>query len=155
VPPMFDTPRMTWMLPIIALLAVSVFVVRAQLQAENNPKERNQMLKAVVHVNFSDPERQGHGLKNVENILKEVGNDAEIEVVAHGGGIALLVQGESKHAEKIQSLIDHRVKFVACRNSLRDKSIAEDRLLTGVQVTASGAVEVLRKQQEGFSYFKP
>ena len=144
-----------WMLPIIALLAVSVFVVREQSQAENKPKERNQMLKAVVHVNFSDPERQGHGLKNVENILTEVGNNAEIEVVAHGAGIVLLVQGESKHADKIQSLIDRQVNFVACRNTLRDKSIAEDRLLPGVQVTASGAVEVLRKQQEGFSYFKP
>ena len=113
------------------------------------------MIKAVIHVNFSEPERQGHGLKNVENILKEVGNDAEIEVVAHGAGIGLLVKGESKHADAVQLLIEHKVKFVACRNTLRDKSIAEDRLLPGVQVTASGAVEVLRKQQEGFSYFKP
>ena len=144
-----------WVLPIVALLTFLVFVVREQSQAENNPQERNQILKAVVHVNFSHPERQGHGLKNIENVLKEVGNDVEIEVVAHGAGIVLLVQNESKHADKIQSLIDRRVKFVACRNSLRDKSIAEDRLLPGVQVTAAGAVEVLRKQQEGFSYFKP
>jgi uncharacterized protein len=144
-----------WILPIIALLAVLVFVMREQSQAENNPKERDPMLKAVVHVNFGDPERQGHGLKNVENILAEVGNNAQIEIVAHGAGIFLLVQGESKHADKIQSLIDRQVKFMACRNSLRDKSIAEDRLLPGVQVTASGAVEVLRKQQEGFGYFKP
>ena len=144
-----------WMLAIIALLAVSVVVVREKSQAENNPKESNHMLKAVVHVNFSDPERQGHGLKNVENILKETGSDAEIEVVAHGGGIVLLVQGESKHADKIQSLIERKVKFVACRNTLRDKSIAEKRLLPGVQVIASGAVEVLRKQQDGFGYFKP
>jgi intracellular sulfur oxidation DsrE/DsrF family protein len=143
------------MLPIFALLAVSVFVVREQSQAENNPKEKNQMLKAVVHVTFSDPERQGNGLKNVDNILKEVGNDAEIEVVAHGAGIVLWVQGESKHADKLQSLIEHKVKFVACKNTLRDKSIAEDRLLPGVQVIASGAVEGLRKQQNGFSYFKP
>lgn len=144
-----------WMLPILALLTLLVLVMREQSQAENNPKERNQMIKAVIHVNFSEPERQGHGLKNVENILKEVGNDAEIEVVAHGAGIGLLVKGESKHADAVQLLIEHKVKFVACRNTLRDKSIAEDRLLPGVQVTASGAVEVLRKQQEGFSYFKP
>ena len=113
------------------------------------------MLNAVVHVNFSDPERQGHGLKNVENILNEVGNNAQIEIVAHGAGIVLVVQGESEHADKIQALIDRQVKFMACRNSLRDKSIAENRLLPGVQITPSGAVEVLRKQQEGFGYFKP
>jgi uncharacterized protein len=113
------------------------------------------MLKAVIHVNVGDPETQGSGLKNVENVLNEVGSDAKIEIVAHGAGIVLLVQGESKHAEQILSLIERKVRFVACRNSLRDKAIAEDRLLPGVQVTASGAVEVLRKQQEGFAYFKP
>lgn len=131
------------------------FVMRGQSQAENSPNERNPVLKAVVHVNFGDPERRGHGLKNVENILAEVGNNVQIEIVAHGAGIGLLVQGESKHADKIQSLIDRQVKFVAGRNSLRDKSIAEDRLLPGIQITPSDAVEVLRKQQEGFSYFKP
>ncbi|OHB83696.1 MAG: hypothetical protein A2V98_07935 [Planctomycetes bacterium RBG_16_64_12] len=56
------------MLPIFALLAVLAFVMREQSQAENNPKERNQLLKAVVHVNFSDPERQGHGATSSKNI---------------------------------------------------------------------------------------
>ena len=45
------------------------------------------MLKAVVHINFADSERQKHGLKNVTNILKEE-KGAEIEVVCHGGGRA-------------------------------------------------------------------
>ncbi|MGO8745608.1 MAG: hypothetical protein ACLQNE_06425 [Thermoguttaceae bacterium] len=61
-------------------------------------------------------------------------------VLMMGVVIVLLVQGESKHVDTIQSLIDRKVKFVACRNTLRDKSIAEERRLPGVQVAASGAV---------------
>ena len=137
------------------LAAAVILAVRAPLQADNRAPEKTAPLRAIVHVNFSDPERQGHGLKNIENILKEVGDAAEIEVVAHGAGIGLLVQGQSPHAGKIQSLIARNVKFAACKNTLRDKSIPQERLLPGVQVVPSGAVEVLRKQQEGFGYFRP
>ena len=35
------------------------------------PEGGKPMLKAVVHINFTDGERQKHGLKNVANILKE------------------------------------------------------------------------------------
>ena len=48
-----------------------------------------------------------------------------------------------------------RVSFAACENTMRDKSIAKDDLLAGAATVRSGAVEVIRKQQEGFSYFKP
>jgi len=112
------------------------------------------MLKAVVHINFTDSERQKHGLKNVTNILKEE-KGAEIEVVCHGGGIGLLVKDKSDHADEVARLIKEGVRFVACENTLRDKSIPKENLLPDVTTVPSGAVEVIRKQQEGFGYFKP
>jgi len=112
------------------------------------------MLKAVVHINFTDSARQKHGLKNVANILKEV-KGAEIEVVCHGGGIGLLVKDKSEHADEVARLVKGGVKFVACENTLRDKSIPKENLLPGVTTVPSGAVEVIRKQQEGYGYFKP
>lgn len=112
------------------------------------------MLKAVVHVNFADAERQKAGLKNVANILKEV-KGAEIEVVCHGGGIGLLVRDKSEHADEVARLVKEGVRFAACENTLRDTSIPKERLLPGVTTVPSGAVEVIRKQQEGFGYFKP
>ena len=119
------------------------------------PKEAAKMLKVVVHVNFADAERQKHGLKNVANILKEVKGEAEIVVVCHGAGIDLLVQEKSQNAEAVAELVKAKVRFEACENTLRDKAIPKDKLLPGVTTTPSGAVEVVRKQQEGFGYFKP
>ena len=112
------------------------------------------MLKAVVHINFTDSERQKHGLKNVTNILKEE-KGAEIEVVCHGGGIGLLLKDKTDHADDVARLIKERVRFAACENTLRDKSIAKENLLPDVMTVPSGAVEVIRKQQAGFGYFKP
>jgi intracellular sulfur oxidation DsrE/DsrF family protein len=112
------------------------------------------MLKAVVHINFPDSERQKHGLKNIANILKEE-KGAEIEVVCHGGGIELLVKDKTEYADEVARLIKQGVRFVACENTMREKSIAKGDLLSGVGTVPSGVVEVLRQQQEGFGYLRP
>ena len=121
------------------------------------PKSKGEktMLKAVIHVNFADSDRQKHGLKNVSNILKEVKGEAEIVVVCHGAGIDLLVKEKSQHGDEVERLIKEKVRFAACENTLKDKAIHKDKLLPGVTTIPSGAVEVIRKQQEGFGYFKP
>lgn len=113
------------------------------------------VLKAVVHINFADAERQKHGLKNVTNILKETKGQAEIVVVCHGAGIELLVAEKSRNAPDVERLIGEKVRFLACENTLKDKAIPKASLLPGVATTPSGAVEVVRRQQEGFGYFRP
>jgi intracellular sulfur oxidation DsrE/DsrF family protein len=119
------------------------------------PQPGPKAVKAVVHINFADTTRQGQGLKNVQNILKEVKGSAAIEVVVHAAGIPLLVKDNSAHAEQIQDLIKQGVRFVACENTMREKSISKEDLLPGVDTVPSGAVEVLRKQQDGYGYFRP
>lgn len=144
-----------YLLPITLLsLAVSSAAV---VRGEGTERETKggSLMKAVVHVNFSDSERQKHGLKNVTNMLKEEKGNIEIEVVCHGGGIGLLVKGQSQHAAEVERLGKEGVRFVACENTMRDKKIAKEELLEGVETVPSGAIEVVKKQQEGYGYFKP
>lgn len=142
----------------LALVAVGLTVwlgLRGESQDRAKaPEGGKPMLKAVVHINFTDSERQKHGLKNVANILKEE-KGAEIVVVCHSGGIGLLVKDKSEHADEVARLIKEGVRFAACENTLRDKSIPKENLLPAVTTVPSGAVEVIRKQHEGFGYFKP
>ena len=112
------------------------------------------MLQAVIHMNFADPDRQEDALGNIENILKEV-PAAQLEVVCHGKGIDLVMTKHSKHAEKLETLMKQGVHFVACENTMKKKSIEKDALIAGVTTVPSGAIEVLRKQQDGFGYFRP
>lgn len=112
-------------------------------------------LKVVVHVNFPDGGRQGQGLQSITNILKDA-PDAQVEVVCHGGGIGLLEKTRTEHAEAVEALVKKGVKFVACENTMRRKSIRKEDLLPRVGTVPSGAVEVVRKQQkDGYAYFKP
>lgn len=112
------------------------------------------MFKAVVHVNFEDPERQKHGLKNVTNMLNEVKN-GDIVVICHGKGLSLLVKGTTPAAADVERLMKLGVHFAACENTMRERSIPQEDLLPGVVTVPSGAVEVVRKQQAGHGYFRP
>lgn len=142
----------------LALVAVGL-TVWLGLRGESGdrtpaPDGEKPKLRAVVHINFTDADRQKHGLKNVANILKEA-KDAEIVVVCHGGGIGLLVADQSAHPDDVGRLIKSGVRFSACENTMRDKSIPKENLLPGATTVPSGAVEVIRKQQAGYGYFKP
>ena len=143
---------MKTLLALLTATLASAVVAGAGTTNQNNGGTA--MLKAVVHVNFADPERQEDALGNIENILKAVPT-AQIEVVCHGKGINLVVTKQSKHAEKMESLMKQGVHFVACENTLKKKAIEKDALATGVTTVPSGAVEVLRKQREGYGYFRP
>lgn len=112
------------------------------------------MLQAVIHVNFADPERQEDAMGNIENILIAV-PAAHLEVVCHGKGINLLLTKESKHFDKLEALMKQGVQFVACENTLKKRALEKDALMPGVTTVASGAVEVIRKQHEGYGYFRP
>ena len=142
--------RMTLFGPLAAGLALGMtLAARAGDKSEGGP------LKVVVHVNVPEPGIQGAGLKNVTNILKEAPG-TQVEVVCHGAGIGLVEKARSEHAEAVEALVKKGVKFVACENTMRQKSIRKEDLLPGVATVPSGAVEVIRKQQkDGYAYLKP
>jgi uncharacterized protein len=141
------------------LLALFTATLALAVGASADDKKTDQgesiaMLQAVVHVNFADPERQEDALGNIENILKAVPT-AQVEVVCHGKGISLVVTKQSQHAEKINALMQQGAQFVACENTMKKKPSKKTALVTGVKTVPSGAIEVLRKQQKGYGYFRP
>ncbi len=122
--------------------------------AQKTDKDEKLILKSIVHVNFKDSDRQEHGLDNMENILKEA-PDTLLEVVCHGEGISLLTKKHAGKPDLVQSLMKKGVRFVACENTLRKKSLTKEDLLEGTATVPSGAIEVIKKQSEGYSYFRP
>ena len=134
--------------PFAILASAMIFVSALPVQSAEKP------IKAVFHVNFDDAERQQHALKNASNVLQDAGPGTVIEVVCHGAGIKLVTR-ESPAANQVAELSKQGVRFLACENTMREKKIAHDALLPGVSTVPSGASEVLRRQMDGYSYFKP
>jgi len=115
-------------------------------------------IKVVVHINFDDATRQGDALNNVQNVLKAAeaeGLKAEVEIVCHSAGITLVEKSKRTHARLVESLQKKGVEFKACRNTMKQRSLREDDLLERVTTVTSGAFEVIRRQHDGFAYFKP
>ncbi len=120
--------------------------------------EQDGPLKAVVHVNFAQTTHQKIGLKNVENILKTAGAEgikAEIEVVCHGEGIRLVEKARTELADEVAAMANQGVRFVACENTMRERSLGREDLLPNVGTVPSGAFEIVIRQRDGYSYFKP
>lgn len=120
--------------------------------------QQERVLRVVVHVNFAQTTREKLGLSNIENILKAAGDEglkAEVEVVCHADGIRLVEKARTELADEVAALAGQGVRFVACQNTMRQRSIRPEDLLPGVATVASGAYEVVRRQQDGYSYFKP
>ncbi len=145
--------------PLIGFLLAGPAMMLAGLPAWGvGGAERDGALKVVVHINFAQSTQQGQGLKNVENILKTAtarGIKAEVEIVCHADGIGLVEKARTGFAGEVASLASRGVRFVACENTMRQRSIRKEDLLAAVGTVPSGAFEVVSLQRDGYSYFKP
>ena len=54
----------------------------------------------------------------------------------------------------MRKLADGGVAFVACENTMRKKKITKEQLLPFVTTVDSGVAEVVRKQEQGWSYIR-
>ncbi len=77
-----------------------------------------------------------------------------LEIVVHGPGIELVTKGKSTQENNIQKMIDGGVRFVVCRNTMKQKNISENQILPDVGFVAMGVGEIVMKQEQGWSYLK-
>ncbi len=89
---------------------------------------------------------------NIRNLLKLL-PDAEVEVVSYGPGIMMVAKTSSVAAE-ITALEAQHVKFTACQNAMRARKLTVADLVDGVTPVPAGIVEVVTKEEEGWTYIK-
>lgn len=89
----------------------------------------------------------------VRNIMKQL-PDVQIEVVCHANSLDMLLKSDSKVASHIAELTSRNVRFVACENTMARKKATVEDLVPGVDTVPSGLVEIIFKQEEGWSYIK-
>ncbi len=91
---------------------------------------------------------------NIRNLLTGLGQDnTEVEVVAFGPGLHM-VRKPSVVEEDIKALEARGVKFVACENAMRAQKVTVADLLDGTGTVPAGIVEVVTKQEQGWTYIK-
>ena len=110
--------------------------------------------KVVVQLNTSDTLVWHGALKNISNLQTALGPTTQIELVAHGSGIGLLIASKTTQQAKIAELAAMGVKFVACENTIRERKIDKATILPQSGFVPSGVSEVVLKQEDGWAYLK-
>ncbi len=140
-----------------------IILVLAMMLAPATAFAEGAVHKVAIHVNQNDPQVMNMALNNVKNLMKyyaSQGDTAEVEVVAYGPGLHMLIAGKSPVADRIaaMSMENDALKFSACGNTLRAMSAktgVEVALLDEARVVPSGVVRLVELQQGGYAYVRP
>ena len=133
-------------------MSVVLLMTRGISQAQD-AKEKSH--KIVFEVNVDGQEAWTSILNNVENLQKAFGRDhTQIEVVAHGKGLSLLLATDTELKERLKQDSEAGVILAACENTMRRKNVKKEDLLPFATTVPSGVAEVVLKQETGWSYLK-
>lgn len=106
----------------------------------------------VFHVN-SDEKSWGMAMNNISIMKKNLGDKVEIEVVANGPGLGML-KFDSPVGQRLGKALDAGVTAYACGNTMKAMKVSDKDLYPGVKVVPGGIMEVVKKQEAGWSYIK-
>ena len=101
-----------------------------------------------------------NNLKSQKSLTRQLNNlnkgwpEAEFQVVVHSAGIGYLIEDKSAFSDEIRKLSEMGVVFVACENTLSAKNISKDKVIDVATYVKMGIAEVVRKQEQGWSYIK-
>lgn len=93
-------------------------------------------------------------MKNIKHLKEGWGDSLAIEIVAHGPGIGFLMTSKSTQRQAIAAYKQLGVDFVACENTMKEKSIPHEAILPEARFVRMGLGEVILKQEAGWTYLK-
>jgi uncharacterized protein len=93
-------------------------------------------------------------MHNIRSLLKALAPEpVEIEVVAYGPGINFL-KADTPELSDIKEFQAQHVHFMACANAMKGAHLTQADLIPGAEVVPAGIAEVVKKQEEGWTYIK-
>lgn len=134
-----------------ALLALASLQPLAQAaDAAKQPKYR-----LVFHISENNPAQWNLALNNAFAFQKNVGKDnAQIELVAIGPGLNML-KADPKVTDRVNQALDKSIDVVACGETMQATHVTQADLIGGVRVVPGGLIEIVQRQQAGWSYIRP
>ena len=111
--------------------------------------------RVVMQVSDGDTAKWNLALNNARNLQTALGaGKVEIEIVAYGPGIGML-KADSIVGNRVHDALASGVKVVACENTMQAQKLANADMLGGIGYVEAGVVEIMVRQQQGWSYLRP
>lgn len=111
--------------------------------------------KVVIQVSDNDPAKWNLALNNAKNVQNDYGaGKVQVEIVAYGPGIGML-KADSVTATRVAEASQAGVQVSACQNTMKAQKLTPADMNTSVAYVPSGVVEIMKRQQQGWSYVRP
>lgn len=136
-------------LSVVILLALFSFTVKGQTKSDNQKPEH----RIIFQLTSGDTTAHKQLMKQFSNILS-VSPTTKIEVVCHGAGLDMLVLGKTIVEDKIKTLSEKGVVFNACEFSIKERKVDRSKIISVSGFVPAGIVEIVNKQEKGWSYIK-
>lgn len=109
----------------------------------------------VVQISDNDPAKWDMALINVKNLRKEFPAESmDIEIVAYGPGLEMFKK-DTPLEQRLDEAARAGVKLLACANTMEATRTSREQLNPSVAVVKAGVVEIMQKQEQGYSYIRP
>ncbi len=137
-----------------AILTLTALILALALTAPSQtPQTRRHQV--VLQMNVDNLDSWNQLFANIQNIQAVFGADKiQIEVVAYGKGLSLLLKTNSAFEERMKRAIDSGVILAACQNTMRIRKVTTEDLFPFAAQVDSGVAELIRKQEAGWSYVR-
>ena len=140
------------------LISLTLFLQLLQADttfAEPKPSMDNPR-KILFVISQKDDANIQHVLSVANNVLKFYGpENVQMQIVAYYHGIRALLAKEKTFAQRVETLMQYDVEFIACANTMRTKKIDKEDLIDGVEIVTAGVVEMIERVNDGYTYIKP
>jgi intracellular sulfur oxidation DsrE/DsrF family protein len=137
------------------LAAVAAIFLLAGSGENAQAQPAAQRSKVVIQVSDGDQAKWNLALNNARNIQTDLGAaNVDIEIVAYGPGIGML-KLDSAVANRVDEANAAGVKVIACENTMKGQKLVRSDMLGSVGYVNAGVVEIMQRQQQGWSYLRP
>ncbi len=111
-------------------------------------------VKIVFDVTSSDTKVHQSTVRHVKAMSQAYPN-SQFEVVMYSGAIEMVLKDKSVVAEDLGALVKKdNVDFVICQGTMKRYKAKDSDLIPGVRSVPDGILEIVEKQQQGWSYIK-
>jgi uncharacterized protein len=137
----------------LVAVAASILLSGIAVTLQAQPAVQRNMV--VIQVSDVETAKWNLALNNARNIQADLGAaNVDIEIVAYGPGIGML-KLDSPVANRVDEATAAGVRILACENTMKGQKLARSDMLTGIGYVNAGVVEIMQRQQQGWSYIRP
>jgi uncharacterized protein len=146
----------------VCLSMTSAALAQTEKEGRSGPARPHRLL---IHVDQNDPAVMNLALNNATNVIeyyRAKGEDVSVDIVTYGPGLHMLRADSSPVQDRIKQLkgmaFPSNVQFSACANTKENMEKKEGRsvaVLSDATIVPSGVVQLMEKQEKGWSYIRP